>query len=405
MDRQVLENVALLQSSPSGGGITRRDLTVAQRRARLALVVVLAGLALWTLRAFLPALAWAAILAIATWPLYRRAETRWPPGKHNLLLPGLFTLAVALCVLVPLALAGYQFGREALVVFRLAEEARQHGLPEPSWLAQLPFGAAQATAWWHDNLADPAGYADLLHRLQHGSAMSYSRRLGEQLLRRSVVFGFTLLALFVLYREADRVRAQLLAVSGRAFGPHGERIGRQVVASIHGTVDGLVLVGLGVGLLLGILYWVLGVPHPTLFGGATAIAAMIPFGAPIVFCVAALLVGAQGQIGAAAAIVAIGFAVIFVADHFVRPALIGGATKLPFLWVLLGILGGVETWGLLGLFLGPALMAALMLVWRDYVDGAGRAGSVLTESGFGGVESRASRSRLERASMDDATLL
>jgi predicted PurR-regulated permease PerM len=50
----------------------------------------------------------------------------------------------------------------------------------------------------------------------------------------------------------------------------------------------------------------------------------------------------------------------------VRPVLIGGATRLPFLWVLLGILGGVETWGLLGLFLGPALMAALMLLWREW---------------------------------------
>ena len=46
-------------------------------------------------------------------------------------------------------------------------------------------------------------------------------------------------------------------------------------------------------------------------------------------------------------------ATTFTADHFVRPVLIGGATKLPFLWVLLGILGGVEVWGLIGLFIGP----------------------------------------------------
>ena len=55
-----------------------------------------------------------------------------------------------------------------------------------------------------------------------------------------------------------------------------------------------------------------------------------------------------------------------VADHAVRPALIGGTTRLPFLWVLLGILGGVETFGLLGLFLGPAIMAALILLWREW---------------------------------------
>lgn len=63
-------------------------------------------------------------------------------------------------------------------------------------------------------------------------------------------------------------------------------------------------------------------------------------------------------------VVALGAVVIFVADHFIRPALIGGSTQMPFLWVLLGILAGVETWGLLGLFLGPAIMAAVHLLWR-----------------------------------------
>ena len=65
----------------------------------------------------------------------------------------------------------------------------------------------------------------------------------------------------------------------------------------------------------------------------------------------------------------IGFGVEFVADHFVRPILIGGATRLPFLWVLIGILGGVETLGLLGLFVGPATMAVLVMLWRELVEG------------------------------------
>jgi predicted PurR-regulated permease PerM len=59
--------------------------------------------------------------------------------------------------------------------------------------------------------------------------------------------------------------------------------------------------------------------------------------------------------------------VIFIADHFVRPVMIGDATKLPFLIVLLGILGGIEAWGLIGLVVGPALMAVLMLLWREWV--------------------------------------
>jgi predicted PurR-regulated permease PerM len=113
------------------------------------------------------------------------------------------------------------------------------------------------------------------------------------------------------------------------------------------------------------------VPHPVLFGALTAVAAMIPFGAPLAFGLAAVLLLAGGAVVPAAIVVAAGFVVTFVADHFVRPALIGGTTRLPFLWVLLGILGGVETFGLLGLFVGPAVMAALILLWREFTEGSG----------------------------------
>ncbi len=97
---------------------------------------------------------------------------------------------------------------------------------------------------------------------------------------------------------------------------------------------------------------------------------MVPFGAALAFGLAALLLLIKGTTVAAAAVFGAGLAVTFIADHAVRPALIGGATRLPFLWVLLGILGGVETWGLLGLFLGPAIMAALILLWREWTGAA-----------------------------------
>jgi predicted PurR-regulated permease PerM len=169
------------------------------------------------------------------------------------------------------------------------------------------------------------------------------------------------------------VTAQVLTASARLFGPRGERVARQMVASVHGTVDGLVLVGLGVGVVLGIVYYFAGVPHPVLLGALTAVAAMIPFGAPLVFGAAALVLIAAGSVVPAAVVVVAGFVVTFAADHFVRPALIGGTTQLPFLWVLLGILGGVETFGLLGLFLGPAVMAALILLWREFTGGDAQA--------------------------------
>jgi predicted PurR-regulated permease PerM len=133
-------------------------------------------------------------------------------------------------------------------------------------------------------------------------------------------------------------------------------------------VTGLVLVGLAEGVLLGFAYALAGLPHAVPVAALTGVLAVIPFGAPIAFCAAGLYLLANSDTGAAIGVVAFGFLVVFVADHFVRPVLIGGAARLPFLWVLLGILGGLETFGLLGLFLGPVVMAALMSLWRDWTE-------------------------------------
>src|SRR5260370_42707300 len=137
-----------------------------------------------------------------------------------------------------------------------------------------------------------------------------------------------------------------------------------MIAAVHGTVTGLVLVGLAEGFLLGIVYVAVGLPYPTIIGAITAVAAVIPFAAPVVYCLAALYLFAAGNTVGAIVVLACGIVIVFVADHFVRPVLIGGATRLPFLLVLLGLLGGLESMGFLGLFLGPAIMAGLVALWR-----------------------------------------
>jgi len=336
-----------------------------QQVARGCLAGALVLLGLFTLHDFLTALAWAAVFAIAIWPLFERAKRRLPPGRHNLLLPLLFTAAVALIFVVPLVLIGIEAGREARGVLVWLEHARHTGVPVPSWTAHLPFGQTIAS-WWRQHLANPDDANELLQSLRPGRSLAMTSQLGHQLAHRATLFAFTIITLFFLFKEGEQVTTQMLVASRRAFGVRGERIGRQMIASVHGTVDGLVLVGIGEGVLMGIAYALTGTPHPTLFGLLTAVAAMIPFCAVIAVALAGLLLLGAGKAALGIGVFCFGLAVIFVSDHFVRPVLIGGSTKLPFLWVLLGILGGVESWGLLGLFLGPAIMAALMLLWREW---------------------------------------
>ena len=343
--------------------------TSRQHTARLVLVAALVALGAWTIHDFFPALAWAAVLSIAFWPLYEKASRRFPPGKHDVLLPGLFTLGVGLLFGLPLAVVVFEGVREFYAALELYRQATTSGIPVPDFVAHLPFGADAVTHWWQTNLADGAQAHGIAERVNRAKAAEIGRTVSGQVVHRVVLFFFALLTLFFLFKEGRGFVAQCLDASERMFGPKGERIARQMVASIHGTVDGLVLVGLGEGFIMAVAYEFAGAPHAILLGGLTAIGAMVPFAVTFVFLLVGAILLVKGSVTAAVLVVVGGSVLNFLADHLIRPVLIGGTTRLPFLWVLFGILGGVETWGLVGLFVGPALMAALVLLWREFTEG------------------------------------
>jgi predicted PurR-regulated permease PerM len=339
---------------------------LAQRTSRVVLATALGLFGLWIIHRSLPALAWATILAIALWPLYRHLERAFPPRGHRILLPLTATLVVGLVLIVPLAYAAMQVARESGTFVHYLAVLRHSGLPAPGWLPRLPGIGAPLADWWTANLSDPQTMQALFGRLFSHVPANLARVIGVEIVHRLVIFAFTLLTLFFLFRDGDMLCRQLLALSHRVLGPSGERVARHMIAAVHGTVTGLVLVGLAEGVVIGFAYAAAGLAHVVPLAALTGILAVIPFGAPVAFCAAGLYLLANGETGGAIGVVASGFLVVFVADHFVRPALIGGAARLPFLWVLLGILGGIETFGLLGLFLGPVVLAALISLWRDW---------------------------------------
>jgi predicted PurR-regulated permease PerM len=340
---------------------------VAQRRARIVLAAGFILIALWIVRDFLPAIAWAVVLSIALWPLYGRLQRVFPGGNSRVLAPLLLTLAVGIVFIAPLVLLGIAVARETHFVVELIIAARRTGIVVPDWVSQLPLVGANVAEWWRDNLSDPITAEALFGRLNHMAAAS-AREYGGEVVHRVVIFLFTLLTLFFLFRDGGKLLDDLRALSDRVVGARGEQIGRHMVNAVQGTVVGLVLVGLAEGVVLGVVYIAVGLPYPASVGAVTGVLAVIPFGAPLVFTLASLYLLSIGQTLGAIVILAAGTIVVFVADHFVRPVLIGGSARLPFIWVLFGLLGGLETIGFIGLFLGPAIMAALIALWREWTE-------------------------------------
>ncbi|MEO8451553.1 MAG: AI-2E family transporter, partial [Gemmatimonadota bacterium] len=222
--------------------------------------------------------------------------------------------------------------------------------------------------FWNDTLAQPGWVSKLLESDwlgQVGTAGGVVRAIGALLLSRLVVLLFALLALFFFYRDGDELIKRLDIFGQRWLGDRWNLHSSRIPGAIRATVNGIVLVGLAEGIVLGVAYAFAGVPSPVLLGAVTAVLAMIPFGAPLGFGAIALYLLAQEHVGGALGVAITGLIVLFIADHFVRPAMIGGATRLPFLLVLFGILGGVETMGLVGLFLGPVAMVLFMTLWDE----------------------------------------
>lgn len=316
---------------------------------------------------FFLALLWAAILCIATWPLYEHLSKRIRNTRTFTAL--LLTLSIALAFVVPTVLTAIQAGKQAPAVAHFIAQGNNVGIAAPAGLQRIPLVGGYLYDWWLATLAQPHGLSHLLSGQALGrfvSANEILKFLGTQLFHRLLDFGFAMLCLFFFYWNGESLEQQINALGIRGLGvERWTHYSRRIPVAIRATVNGLVLVGLGEGVLIGVGYSFSGISSPALWAALTGVLAILPFGATVAFLSAAAMLFGEGNSSAAIGIAAWGSVVVFIADHFIRPVIIGNATRLPFLAVLFGILGGLETFGLVGLFIGPVLMVLFITLWHE----------------------------------------
>jgi predicted PurR-regulated permease PerM len=295
-------------------------------------------------------------------------------GRTRGVSAALLTAAAVLLVVVPFAYVVYRGLHELPYALSLWTASRETGLPAPEWLGRLPGIGAWLLRQWQDTIGPPGALADYVHGFVSDLTFESGRALVLSVGHRAMGLFFCIVVLFFLYLDGARLTAQIDAVLVRQFGAGGVSTKRLAVQAIRGTVNGLILVGLGLAVLMTIIYVVAGVHHAALFGLATGLLGVVPFGAMVALVAVVLYLFALNASTAAVAVLVVGAVAIFVTDHFIRPLFITGASRLPLVLALLGIVAGLETFGILGIFIGPTLLAVMVTVWRELASPASAPG-------------------------------
>lgn len=334
---------------------------------RILMGMFLGGVALGCfaiLAPFLSAILWASILAFTTWPIYAalRDRLRLGPGTAA----GLMVAATAVLVVLPLALAAPGGAGDVQKIERWLSETTSGGLPPaPAWVFDIPLVGATASDLWNRWAQDLQAMVAFF-RPYFGIGVQFGLRLLLGLANGVLEFLLSLFIAFFLYVYGEVLADRLVASLRRIAGDRADPLIAITGETVRGVVYGILGTAVVQGMLTTFGLWLSGVPSPVLLGVVAGALSVLPIGAPMVWLPAGIWLLASGETAWGIFMLVWGGGVISMSDNVVRPYFIARGAKLPFLLTMLGVLGGAIAFGLLGIFVGPVLLAVgytLVLEW------------------------------------------
>jgi predicted PurR-regulated permease PerM len=316
---------------------------------------------------FLGPLSWAALLALVFHPLHR--GLRGLLRRRETLSAFLITAAVILIVIVPTISLTAVLARQSVELYQRMNDFVGSGHLD-EWIRQVR-ESSLGRLWqsvtpmlenWNLDLPTLA--------LRTSDAVSaflvaQAPQAAANVARFVTNFFLTTIALFFFFRDGERMVGAL-----RELIPmepdHKDAVLARLYEALSAVVQGSLVTALVQGILAGVGYWGLSVPFALLLGCATALLSLLPFGAPVVWLSVVIYLGVEASYTRALILLVWGAVVVSSADNLLRPLIIGGRTQIPTIFLFFGILGGLQAYGFLGVFLGPALIAILVAFVRIY---------------------------------------
>lgn len=349
------------------------DRRIGRNLASIGAIAFLVIGCLYVLRPFLAAILFAAAVVISSWPLYLFLLDRML-GRRSLAALTL-TLSLTLLVIVPIGLVAYNLADD---VGRIADQIRlavdAGHIEPPDWIKQVPLVGDWLYAYVR-NLG--SSREQMMAMARHLLEPARSYLLGGGIMLGTGVAQMSLAAFvaFFLYRDGQALRRAINVALERIIGESAPRIASTVSQTVRGVMYGLLGTALAQALVAALGFAIAGVPGVLLLGFATFVMSLVPVGPPIIWGGAAIWLFSQGQTGWGVFMLVWGLVLISGVDNIVKPMLISRGSDLPFLLVLLGVLGGVLGFGFVGLFIGPVLLAvgySLVRAWTGIEPAVGK---------------------------------
>jgi predicted PurR-regulated permease PerM len=329
----------------------------------VVLAVLIVGCFL-VLQPFLTAIIWAMILCATLWPLFLRLARSMGgrTGPAALML----VLLIMLTLLTPFIIVGMTIAENAERLSEFVRSAVEDGPPEPpGWIAGLPIVGEYIARTWSTFAHDTAKLLDLARQYIE-PARKVVIASGATVLSGILQLALSIFIAYFLFRDGDAIIGRTQAAIDRIAGERGHRLALVAMLTVRGVVVGILGTALAQGVLMAVGLWMAGIKAAPLLGLVTFFLSPVPIGPPLVWLPAGLLLINQGETAWGIFLILWGFFVVSSVDNVLKPLLISRGSDLPFVLVLIGVLGGAVAFGFIGVFLGPVLIAvgyALLKEW------------------------------------------
>jgi predicted PurR-regulated permease PerM len=331
---------------------------------RITAIILLVIGCLIVLRPFVAAILFATAITISSWPLYLRLLTRLKQRRWLAAL--IMSVGLTLLIIVPLTLVTWNIADNASDFYEQLKASVGTGTLEPPlWLKDIPVLGEMVDTYLRRLLGSRE---ELLNAARGLLEPARHFLLGSGMVLGSGVAQVSLAVFvsFFLYRDGQALLAALATGMDKLIGEQSVSVADTVSRTVRGVMYGLLGTALAQAVVAAIGFVIAGVPAVALLSVATFLFSLIPVGPPLIWGGATIWLFNQGSTGWAIFMLVWGMFVISGVDNVVKPMLISRGSSLPFILVLLGVMGGVLAFGFVGLFIGPTLLAVGLGLLRNW---------------------------------------